>query len=988
MKTVRYEPQERVDLPDITAMSFLPIGEFRRTLRDVIGGGLTDGVVAKRIIKGFQVEVNAVDEIIVRLDINEDGTDLSSALGAHNHEASVGGTYNEFGVLIGGHDFNNDFEGTSSNKVNYSAALDDTYEIRMRWLLDVSDSDNRAFWDPASNTEFINNIETRFAPVWELTSTPVGSPPADVEQYFLLATVDVASGLISNIQDKRNFALEGNADGLAFQSLTQRNVLAVEDFNRNIGRETAPIGINALWPFVRALARQVMDIKGQDPIGNWNWFGRPALRAPLAAGGSQEGFDDFTNDIGQKETKSLRSVDTVTFMVGDGAFDFGDFNGPQGLLNCLRFIRDNDAEMPNNIVIMLKSRGGTSATQWSTGPWDIDDQVLLSGGRHIKIIGATHSVEGSDKQLIELTNAGPSFAIFMQEHATRGVGSLSLENLLFRSTAAQGVVTMDPAIVSGLPGRFGAKNCDFDGGPNTATAMIQVPSAGLQIDNCTLDCKTEFGGGGQPDTANQKSIGAKGGSVRRSVFGGALNLLIGQTAVGLSEADLDARVLGNGMQFDGCKFFFDDPTLITSTQLGFITGFGARGVRFKDCELVYDGDEDCIRTGAATIGGTNLYPAHDWSFENCRWLQINGGAEAPASGNGRAVKVLNINAATLPSISQVNTGFTWDNCTHGVGDGAAQAGPGGFGIYMQDCSDSLVFNTKFDYVIPSGSSFNAIGVNLVGSPGAGSEHSNIRIGVEKCSFDTNRRDATHNFRGVVAVLGSELSIHNNDFNGFVRDGAQLPANDTSEAINFVSIGTSQITLNRFRGFHFISGGVGQDDTKVCLRLQGVFNSIIADNTFNFCFGNVIFGEFAIVANRFSNNVFRMNIAAPVSGGMTGLMSELIPQSDQTANAMINLRQATFNVVGNGLDDDGLSTAKNQFLGNSWDLRETNVATPEDFRCIDSGGDRYASFINNHFYDGSIIIADYAAAVLPDGGRSHGFLDSNVNTVSFWREDLL
>ena len=38
MRIVRWHPQERVDKPDLDAVSYLVLGEFRRTLRAVVVG--------------------------------------------------------------------------------------------------------------------------------------------------------------------------------------------------------------------------------------------------------------------------------------------------------------------------------------------------------------------------------------------------------------------------------------------------------------------------------------------------------------------------------------------------------------------------------------------------------------------------------------------------------------------------------------------------------------------------------------------------------------------------------------------------------------------------------------------------------------------------------------------------------------------------------------------------------------------------------------
>ena len=72
MRIVRWSPQQRVDLPDKTAENFLVLGEFRRTVRDMVLG-FDAGSSLMSILRGFEVEPSAVPDarIRVRMDTGD-----------------------------------------------------------------------------------------------------------------------------------------------------------------------------------------------------------------------------------------------------------------------------------------------------------------------------------------------------------------------------------------------------------------------------------------------------------------------------------------------------------------------------------------------------------------------------------------------------------------------------------------------------------------------------------------------------------------------------------------------------------------------------------------------------------------------------------------------------------------------------------------------------------------------------------------------------
>ena len=90
MRRVNFEAQERVDLPDMTALSALMLGEFRRHTRGLLGAGTNS------IVKGFEVEAAAVPDSTVIVKLSDAG-DLGFFVGSQDLGARV-----DYGQLAGG----------------------------------------------------------------------------------------------------------------------------------------------------------------------------------------------------------------------------------------------------------------------------------------------------------------------------------------------------------------------------------------------------------------------------------------------------------------------------------------------------------------------------------------------------------------------------------------------------------------------------------------------------------------------------------------------------------------------------------------------------------------------------------------------------------------------------------------------------------------------------------------------------------------------
>jgi hypothetical protein len=263
MRIVRYESQERVDHPDITAMSFLVLGEFRRSIRGLLLGP-DDGSrpYPNAIIRGFAVEPEspASSNVVVKLDPGG-GEPLAFAIGGEDVGAHV-----DYGQLIGGSDMAGRLEGNAQQTLDFTGQPSDTYIVQMRFVYQESVEDNRAFWNEGVKEEFVSPMETRHAPLFELRA--VGATTND--EWIDLAEVVWGGATIGagDITDIRTFAFEGSAP---FQADWFDEPGAMPDFDRDVDR--AAHGINEVYPVLRALARQIQDIKGQN-IGDekWDWF--------------------------------------------------------------------------------------------------------------------------------------------------------------------------------------------------------------------------------------------------------------------------------------------------------------------------------------------------------------------------------------------------------------------------------------------------------------------------------------------------------------------------------------------------------------------------------------------------------------------------------------------------------------------------------------------------------------------------------------------
>lgn len=573
MRIVYWHPQERVDVPDLTAASFLMLGEFRRTNRALIVGEERNA-----IIRGYAVEAEspATSSIVVRL---QDGAEpLSLAMLSENM-----GPHIAYGQLAGDKNDDEDLEGNASYSLDFAAQPAATYTVQMRFVYADGATDNRAFWDDGTDTETISSVATRHLPTVELR---LSGTPSD--EWIDLASVvwDGSSIETADITDLRVFLLEGGPASTGWRQASQTGTGGMPDFDRSTDRAT--VGLNTVVPFLKALARQLQDIKGQDDSGYFNWWSR--VFSPM----------DPADTLGV-QTKSLRTIDHVMYTVSDGVTDFGDFNGATGLHTLLTLIQTSAASLPAHITIVLKSRATWSSTLSGT---------YALGTKKIKIVGGF----GDRLAEIDCTTAAASNVFSF----TAG-GGLELENVVFTSP------TNEVTMFSAAAASFVARNCEFYNLDTRTRVYADLPSSGILIDGCTIG--SLFGGSAGVWCISDSvltSAREQPGKISRTEF------LFGQLLLyrGTSHSTLTGRV--RGLRFEDCSIYSTLTPIAGS--LGTIQAVGAVGLVLDNCHVATLGDEDALLL-ATGDDGASFYPVSECVASNCRFA-LSGGSHAADLGTG------------------------------------------------------------------------------------------------------------------------------------------------------------------------------------------------------------------------------------------------------------------------------------------------------------------------------------------------------------------
>lgn len=596
MRLIQWSSQERVDLPDMIALSSNMLGEFRRTMRDVLMGEH-----ANRIIRGFTVVATGTPDKFVHIAIDRNPSLESTALLSELVDTTV-----NYGQLAGGTGFEG-LEGNASLPVDFTSLPANTYYVEVAFTYTPGVSANRGQWNPSSNTESIVNIPTRVLPTFatQLVTSPSGG------QWAALATVVWGGGASTitsgNITNKQSMPFEGD---YPYYATSQASSGGMADFDRSATRSL--VATDEVYQVLRRLGRQVQDIKGADLSGHWNTWSRPV--GPM----------DPSSLLSAQQTKGISTLDTQEYVVGDGVNAYGDFNGTTGLQACLTHIANSEAGLPTRIRIRLKGR--TTGTYTSgTALWSCSTRVSFATLKHIQIIGDSAQGDVYGRVPVAFTHgSGPMFNF-------AAGGSLSLVNILQTNVSAfdffhgfDAKLNLNNALLVNTNGTYVCRGAS-DGmiwSCSQVTGAVNVfisaqQGLGFYVANCTLGgasiYSTNVDGyfrtwadSSYTDSTSTATRFLGNGCFFCTAFDYSANAL---AASSTRQACIDARGLLEVI-FDQCTFFA--PADSNGVQLGTLEGVGvsSRAVHFKGCDF---GHASTVEATHDSLSGYNGNAGTGWS---------------------------------------------------------------------------------------------------------------------------------------------------------------------------------------------------------------------------------------------------------------------------------------------------------------------------------------------------------------------------------------
>lgn len=719
MRLVRYEAQQRVDHPDIQAMSALILGEFRRTIRGMmLGPGAIPPEHDNYVIRGFKVEPDPTPDSTVLVKIDPGGSNpLGFAIGAEDLSSRV-----DHGQLMGGDDSNGNIEGNATLTYDFSGDPAATYTLSMRFTYSDSVNDNRAFWNAGTNSEFIAATDTREVPAIELGVGMSG------DEWIPLAEVvwDGASIDAGDITDKRVFAHEGAAP---YDRSTQDGSGAMEDFSRSGDR--AANGLNEIYPVLRALARQVQDLKGPDASGNFNWYGR--VFRP---------FDDTNSTLPAEQTKTLRTVDTVTYTIGDGVSTFGDFNGADGLEDCLQHLEDLGSQRPQSATIKLRTTSSSAFT------WNINtDHTLVD--THIELDGRDggSDLTGSGRARLNLDSVPGSTALRVNASAN-ATGSLTVYNVEVASEPANNIA------IFGCSGALKLVNCRLYGRVSDGASSVQVVDSsynGCDIRQCEFQGWVKING----DNVDPR----EGGIIEQCAF---------HTGAILFDEGASERV--KNFTIRSCEIRMDDSS-----------GFGLRGVidaagilnlTVSNCSIGFIGDVDAIHVETRNFTPEHVVVSGCNFFEEAAPSHTVGNGGNGSLGTGWCVYFDGNSGSRLNNLVVENCQMrSYADCVDAGGIRVNEA----FDARISHCDWSLNGHKDTEGT----ETYTAISV--LGSGGSGAAR-NMQVAITGCTMGSWSGTANDRTRGIHVEDANDLVIQGCNIRGDNNVGTSITgrgANDVA-----------------------------------------------------------------------------------------------------------------------------------------------------------------------------------------------------------------
>lgn len=918
MRQVNWEPQQRVDQPDAQALSTFAAMENRRLVRLLFAGSDAANDIG-RILNGFKVvpEDPGVSPR-VRVMLDNGGENFSAISGAIDHGlAEV-----DWGQIGGGNDGLGNLEGSSQNLLDFSGQPAATYTVKLKLSFVKGAQDNRAFWNPAGNIEFIKPTNTRWLPQWELAYTGHADP-----EWVTLATVVWGGSDVdtADIDDRRVFPMEGaprpsvaSAARWSHEAQDDGDTLGVGDFDRSEDRGAAAATLQGVWSMMRALGRQVQDLKGgRESDMRFDWFSRVYPTAGALAANPTE-----------KRTKSLRTTDIVTYTVADGTTEQGDFNGEEGLYDCLKFIEDNAADLPGRLHIVVKQRG----TSVIGTPYTMPLPVTITG-KAVSIVGlgnpSVAAPTGSGYWTGQIVVGPGSFVGPGAVINLEGGAELSLDNIFMNGGFDNGNCLW---IEGDLTSRLQARNSVIGNDEDTDSDAIRVASQGLRLERTYIVGTAWIGGRanefGMDDITEAYSLWGDAGVVENCVFSGFVKLRHANVPT------LRAQ-FASGLVFERCLFFhrveYVSPGL--ADPEGQIDVTGAQHVWFDKCEMAWHGSQDCIRGVNFDFGSFEDAPVRDLHVTGCRFrlaktaIHNNLAGVNGTEGTGWAIQIRSkslLVAATrenqLPRNIQI-IGNTFSSGNELLDTGTVCGSPQDAGcVSVVDAAGCVIRdNTVRDWssaTVTSGASLRQLFYGATVSTG-------------------------------VAIAGHDYRIESNYFDRFFSGtpgGGGVPS---LVCMSLKSLTRPHVAHNDFSA-SFQTGSFQFGDDGCALKLEALAGGIVSHNTFSRCRRNLDADEanWSIQIHGitfglgFDHNHFKdcggANIYAASSSAHAGLrfMNNFfeLPTSGSNWSSAISIEDAS--LVGHA-----------SFVGNAWD-RTSGTA-------LKLGGLLVGVIMSNQFYGGDI-----------------------------------
>lgn len=554
MRKVKWTSNERVDIPDATALSEQPHGEFRRQLRALLIGE------KNAVVRGFKVVPEGSTKR-VKIAFNPTTTERAVAVGSVNVPSHT----LDYGQLIGDRDSSYIDEGAALQYLDFTGQPNGTYTVEMRYTETDGVLDNRAFINPSTLIENTQAVNTRKVPGWEARFVAV----ATGSEWIPLATVawsgvNITSGMIT---DLRTLLFEGNVK-TPWRQTTQDGTGGVPDFSRNVDRDT--YGVRYLLDAVHALQRQIQDMKGPTDDGHYDWFSyvhQPPGRAWTSG-----------------KTRNLRSLETVTFRIGDGVEDYGDFNGATGLDDCLAYVNTNAATLPSYVKILIMDRRGTGDAQ-ITQTFSTARTYTFAKTIHIEGMAGLQTP-------IVFSNAAGTYGL-----------SMTSAHLVLRN------VNVGLASGSTDAGIFDVKSCDFE--QSIVTGCIAAGSTYYAL---------------RTTVANDSTVSPS--RIARCYFRGRVSLKNAYNALSMriedSKFDYAQFRCNEGSSpagqivFSRCSIDANSVVYTNQNAARAALDFTAcGGIVLRDCSVSFNNDIDGVSFGKSSTAG-------NWLVENCFFFSSGG----------------------------------------------------------------------------------------------------------------------------------------------------------------------------------------------------------------------------------------------------------------------------------------------------------------------------------------------------------------------------